>query len=156
MNAERAREFLLKLPHVIEAEQWGGLIYWLGDKAIGGKMFVMLNLEPGAGNAISFPVGPERFAEMCEREGLVPAPYMARIFWVSAERWDALRDREWEEQLSTAHALTFEKLPPKTKSILAMPKAEQKRVIAERRKVLAAKEAQKKATKAATKLPGPP
>ncbi len=147
MNAERAREFLLKLPHVIEAEQWGGLVYWVGDKAIGGKMCVMLNLEPGAGNAISFPVGPERFAEMCEREGLMPAPYMARIFWVSAERWDAMRDREWEEQLSAAHAMTFEKLPPKTKSILAMPKAEQKRVIADRRQVLAARAEAKKASR---------
>ncbi len=135
---------MLKLPHVTEAEQWGGLLYWVGDKAIGGRTCVMLNIEPGMGNAASFPAGPERFAELCEIDGVIPAPYMARNFWVAVERWDALRDREWEREFTAAHALTFAKLPPGTKKILALPKAEQKRVVAERRKLLAAKEAAKK------------
>jgi hypothetical protein len=43
--------------------------------------------------------------------------------------------------------MTYAKLPPKTKSVLAMPKAEQKKLIAERRKLLAAKEAEKKTAK---------
>jgi predicted DNA-binding protein (MmcQ/YjbR family) len=145
MNAEKAREFLLGLPHVVEAEQWGGLLYWVGDKAIGGRTCVMMNLDAAGGSAVSMPAGPERFAELCERDGIIPAPYMARNFWVAAERWDALRDREWQEEFKAAHALTFAKLPPGTKKVLAMPKAEQKRVVAERRKALAAKEAAKKA-----------
>ncbi len=147
MNAERAREFLLSLPHVVETQQWGGIVFWVGDKAIGGKMFVMLNPDAGEGLPISYPAGQERFNELLELEGLRPAPYMARIFWVAAERWDVFRDREWQEQLTTAHELTYAKLPPKTKSILAMTNAEQKKIIAEWRKVLAAKAAVKKQTK---------
>jgi len=147
MNAERAREFLLSLPHVLETPQWGGIVFWVGDKAIGGKMFVMLNPDAGEGFPISYPVGQERFNELLELEGLRPAPYMARIFWVAAERWDVFRDREWQEQLTAAHEITYAKLPPKTKSILAMTKAEQKKVVAERRKALAAKAAAKKQTK---------
>ncbi len=144
MNAERARELLLRLPHVIEAEQFGGLIYWVGDKAIGGRTCAMLNLETVAGDtAIMLPVGAERFSELCEIDGMIPAPYMARNFWIAAERWNALRDSEWEEQLRASHALTFDKLLRKTKAILAMPKAEQKRVIAGRRRTLAAKAAAK-------------
>jgi len=139
MNAERVREFLLGLPHVLETPQWGGIVFWVGDKAIGGKMFVMLNPDAGEGLPISFPAGEERFNELLELEGLLPAPYMARIFWVAAERWDVFRDREWQEQLTAAHEITYAKLPPKTKSILAMTKAEQKKIVAERRKVLAAK-----------------
>jgi len=148
MNAERAREFLLSLPHVVEAPQWGGILFWLGDKAIGGKMFVMLNPDPGEGLPISYPAGQERFNELLELEGLRPAPYMARIFWVAAERWDVFRDREWQEQFTAAHEITYAKLAPKTKSILAMTKAEQKKIVAERRKVLDAKAAVKKQTKA--------
>jgi predicted DNA-binding protein (MmcQ/YjbR family) len=147
MNAERAREFLLSLPHVLETPQWGGIVFWVGDKAIGGKMFVMLNPDPGEGLPISYPAGQERFNELLELEGLRPAPYMARIFWVAAERWDVFRDREWQEQLTAAHEITYAKLPPKTRSILAMTKAEQKKIIAERRKVLAAKVVTKKPTK---------
>ena len=148
MNAERAREFLLGLPHVVETEQWGGIVFWVGDKAIGGKMFVMLNLDAAPGEKpISYPAGQERFAELVDRDGLLPAPYFAKIFWVAAERWGALRDREWEEELTAAHALTFEKLPAKVKAALALPKAELKKLIAERRKVLAAKAASKGASR---------
>jgi len=143
MNAERARDFLLSLPHVVETQQWGGIIFWVGDKAIGGKMFIMLNPDAGEGMPISYPAGEERFNELLELEGIRPAAYLARAFWVSAERWDVFRDREWEEQLTLAHEMTFAKLPPKTKSILAMTKAEQKKIVAERRKVLAAKKEQK-------------
>jgi predicted DNA-binding protein (MmcQ/YjbR family) len=139
MNPERAREFLLKLPHVVEAEQWGGLLYWVGDKAVGGKTFSMLNLDAAGGLPMSFPVGQERFAEMCEREGVIPAPYAAKNFWVAIERWDAMRDREWEEQLAAAHQIVFAKLPPRTKAVLAMPKAEQKKLVAERKKLLASR-----------------
>ena len=145
MNAERIREFLLKLPHVVEAEQWGGLLYWVGDKAIGGKTFVHVNLEAGQGHPAMFPAGPERFAEMCERDGVIPAPYAARNFWVAVKRWDALRDREWEEELRAAHSIVYEKLPPRTRAVLDLPKAEQKRVVADRRKLLAAKGKAKKA-----------
>ena len=46
MDAERAREYLLRLPHVVETMQWGAnLVFWVGDKAIGGKMFAVLNLD---------------------------------------------------------------------------------------------------------------
>ena len=43
MDSESARAFLLRLPHVEETLQWGNnLVFWVGDKAIGGKMFAKL------------------------------------------------------------------------------------------------------------------
>jgi predicted DNA-binding protein (MmcQ/YjbR family) len=150
MDAERMRGFLRSLPHVVEAEQWGGLLFWVGDKAIGGKTFAMVNLDASGGLPISFHAGPERFAEFCEWEGMVPAPYSARNFWVAAERWDSLRNVQWEEELRAGYALTVKKLTPRTRAVLALPKREQARVIAERRKVLAERDAVKK-TQAATR-----
>jgi hypothetical protein len=50
-----------------------------------------------------------------------------------------LRPREIEDELRRAHALIFEKLPTRTKAILALPKKELAKVIRERKKVLAAK-----------------
>ena len=90
MDAETARAFLLKLPHVAETHQWGdNLVFWVGDKAIGGKMFCLVNLSGGDHGVVSYSAGPERYAELVERDGLKPAPYMARIHWVAAERWSA-------------------------------------------------------------------
>jgi hypothetical protein len=73
---------------------------------------------------------------------------MARIFWVAAERWDIWRTNQWESELKMAHALTFEKLPPKTRKILAMSKGDQKKIVSERRKILAAKAVAKAKSKA--------
>ena len=46
MDAERIRAYLLTLPHAVETMQWGAnLVFWVGDKAIGGKMFALVNLD---------------------------------------------------------------------------------------------------------------
>jgi predicted DNA-binding protein (MmcQ/YjbR family) len=138
MDAESARTFLLKLPHVVETQQWGdNLVFWVGDKAIGGKMFCLINLDGDGHGVVSYSAGPERFAELVERDGLKPAPYFARIHWVSAERWSACRNAEWEEELRAAREITFEKLPKKVKDVLAMSKTEREKLVRERRKVLA-------------------
>jgi predicted DNA-binding protein (MmcQ/YjbR family) len=141
MDVERARAFLLSLPHVVETQQWGdNLVFWVGDKRIGGKMFALIDLSGGLAKGVAmYSAGPERYAELVECEGLIPAPYMARIFWVAAERWNALRNSEWEEGLRAAHKITFDKLPKKTRDALALPVKAREKLIADRRKVLAEK-----------------
>jgi predicted DNA-binding protein (MmcQ/YjbR family) len=140
MDAERIRAYLLTLPLVVETMQWGAnLVFWIGDKTIGGKMFALVNLDGDGKAVISYSTGPERYSELLEIEGIIPAPYMARIFWVAVERWNVFRTAEWEQELRAAHTLTFNKLPPRTRAVLAMPAAQQKRLIAERKKLLAAK-----------------
>ena len=83
--------------------------------------------------------GPEHYAELLERDGLVPAPYMARIHWVAAERWEVFREAEWKRELRAAHELTLAKLPKKVRATLALPAAQQRRLIAEARRKLAKK-----------------
>jgi predicted DNA-binding protein (MmcQ/YjbR family) len=139
MDAERIRAMLLKLPDVAETMQWGAnLVFWAGDKAIGGKMFAVVDLDGKGGPVISYPAGSERFAELVEREGVIPAPYLARAHWVAVERWDVFRANEWQSELEAAHALITAKLPKRTRDVLAMPAGERKRLIAERKKKLAA------------------
>jgi predicted DNA-binding protein (MmcQ/YjbR family) len=140
MDAESARVFLLSLPYVVETQQWGdNLVFWVGDKAIGGKMFCLLNLDPGGHGVISYAAGAERFHELLEREGLKPAPYMARIFWVAADAWDAWRNLEWQSELRAAHELTYAKLPKRVKETLSLPAKELAKVVVARRKLLGAK-----------------
>ncbi len=151
MDAERIRAYLLTLPHAVETMQWGAnLVFWVGDKAIGGKMFALVNLDGDDGlernkisPVISYAAGPARYSELLEIEGIIPAPYMARIYWVAVERWNIFRTTEWERELSAAHALTFNKLPPRTRAVLAMPPTHQKRLIADRKKLLATRAAAK-------------
>jgi predicted DNA-binding protein (MmcQ/YjbR family) len=140
IDAERIRAYILILPHAVETMQWGAnLVFWVGDKAIGGKMFALVNLDGEGKGVISYSAGPERYNDLLEIEGIFPAPYMARIFWVAAERWDVFRTTQWEQELLAAHILTFNKLPTRTRASLTLPPTQQKRLIADRKKLLAAK-----------------
>jgi predicted DNA-binding protein (MmcQ/YjbR family) len=142
MDAERAREYLLQLPHVVETMQWGAnLVFWVGDKAIGGKMFAVLNLDEDQKAVVSFAAGSERYAELLETEGVFPAPYLARAHWVSIRRWGVLRSSELEEHLKLAHSLIYNKLPKRTMDVLAMPAAAQRKLLKDRRKLLATRAA---------------
>ena len=144
MDNERIREICLKLPHAAETLNWGHhLVYWAGDRDIGGKMFAMTDLDGTGIGVLWFHCGTERFHELLEREGILPAPHLARAHWVAVERWDVLRPREIEDELR-AHALIFEKLSQKTKADLALPEKERAKVIRERRKIVAAKEKAKR------------
>lgn len=135
MDAERARAFLLTLPHVTETLQWGdNLVFWVGDKAIGGKMFALINLSTDRNGAVSFAAGPQRFSELLELEAFTPAPYLARAQWVAARDWNALRPREWEDELRNAHAIVFEKLPRRTRETLTVPAKQRESAISARKK----------------------
>lgn len=106
--------------------QWGGsLVYWAADKSIGGKVFAVISID-SRGPVLSFSAGPERFAELVEREGLFPAPYLARAHWVAVESWTTLPSAELKDLLGRARDLVYEKLPKRTKAMLALPAAEQK------------------------------
>jgi predicted DNA-binding protein (MmcQ/YjbR family) len=151
MDADQVRKFLLTLPHVVETMQWGdNLVYWVGDKAVGGKMFALVNLDNSLSEGvISYSAGHERYAELLEIEGLYPAPYMARIHWVAAERWDVFRNAEWQDELRAARSLTYAKHPDKVKATLNLPAAQLKRLVAENTAIRAKKSEAEKAAKAA-------
>lgn len=119
MDAERVREYLLKLPHVVETMQWGAnLVFWVGDKAVGGKMFALVDLDDNQKAVLSFSAGPEHYAELLEIDGMIPAPYLARAHWVAMRDWRTLNGKDLEAHLKHAHTLTWQKLPKRTRERL--------------------------------------
>ena len=135
MDNERIREICMGLPNVAETLNWGHhLVYWAGDRDIGGKMFAMTDLDGSGIGVLSFHCGEERFHELIENEAIRPTPYLAKAHWVTLERWNALRPREIEEELRRAHGLIWEKLPKRTRTILAMSELERKKIIRERKR----------------------
>jgi predicted DNA-binding protein (MmcQ/YjbR family) len=131
MNIDSLRKFLHSLPYVEETMQWGdNLVFWVGNKAIGGKMFALANLSADHHGMLSFSAGPERYHELLETEGAFPAPYMARIFWVAIEQYDAFSEAELKQLLRNAHQLTLAKMPKRTRDALALPASERKKLIA--------------------------
>jgi predicted DNA-binding protein (MmcQ/YjbR family) len=135
MNVETLRAYLLTLPHVAETMQWGdNLVFWVGDKAIGGKMFALANLDGSHHGVLSFAAGPERSAELLETEGAFPAPYLARAHWVAIKSYEVFSSKELKDHLRNAHEVVYSKLSKKTNDILALPKNAQKKLITAQKK----------------------
>ena len=107
MNIEELRELCLSFPHATEDVKWGKDLCF----SVGGKMFCATGMEKAEGQ-VSFKCTPEKFAELTEREGVIPAPYVARYHWVAVEDPKAVDDEELEDLISRSYLLVFENLPP--------------------------------------------
>ena len=115
MDIEQIQKFCLSLPHVTERIQRGNdLLFCIGD-----KMFAVAGLDPKYDTKLSFKCTPEKFAELVEHEGIVPAPYVARYHWIALQDLNALPARELKELLKTAYQLIHDKLPAKVRKQLA-------------------------------------
>ena len=106
MTVDTVRAICRKLPEVTEDVKWGHDLCF----CVAGKMFAVVSLEKP--HSISFKCTPESFGELVEREGIIPAPYMARNMWVQEqELGEALERRELEPLINSAYALVVARLP---------------------------------------------
>ncbi|MGA9769812.1 MAG: MmcQ/YjbR family DNA-binding protein [Blastocatellia bacterium] len=114
MDNETVRSFCLSLPHATEGIQWGNDLLF----RVGGKMFAVIALEPSASNRLAFKCTPEKFEELIELDGIIPAPYMARNKWISLQRFDALKGSEIKDLIRNSYEMVFQKLPKKVQEQL--------------------------------------
>jgi predicted DNA-binding protein (MmcQ/YjbR family) len=117
MDIDWLRKILLPLPGVTEHIQWEiDLVF-----KVRGKMFAVAPLEPTP-LSLSFKCSNDDFAELIERPGVIPAPYLARAHWVALESESTLPRPELERLLRQAHSLVVAKLPKKLQANLLAPK----------------------------------
>ena len=114
MDVDWLRELCLSFPGTTEHIQWG---YDLVFK-VAGKMFAVTPLEP-APVCLSFKASPEGFAELTERQNIIPAPYMARAQWVALQTRDALTRDELTGLLRESYEMVFAKLPKRTQEAIS-------------------------------------
>jgi predicted DNA-binding protein (MmcQ/YjbR family) len=143
MDIESLRKYCLSFPHVTENVQWG---YDLCFK-VAGKLFAVAPLEV-ASVRLSFKCTHENFAELCEREGVKPAPYMARAQWVALEQLSTLTDSELREFLADSYRLVWERLPKRRRAELEETGAKELTVASGRRAVAGPMKAKAKPKKA--------
>lgn len=120
-SVESIRKLCLSFPHATEQVQWG---YDLVFK-IGGKMFAITPLEP-APVFLTVKVSDESFAELTERPGIIPAPYLARAKWVALEHADAVSPAELASLLRTSYDLVLAKLTAKARASFCATNAKAK------------------------------
>jgi len=122
MNLEKIREYCLSLPHATEEVLWQKDLVF----KIGGKMFAAVGLDAGPASQFSFKCTPEEFAELTERDGIIPAPYAARYHWVAVEKPGALSQAEIKRLIKDSYEMVKVKLSKKTQSLLGQSESKSK------------------------------
>jgi predicted DNA-binding protein (MmcQ/YjbR family) len=104
MNVDSVRDYCLSFPGAKETLQWGETLCF----KTGGKIFAMLSLA-AVPPSVCFKCTPETFAELCEQDGIRPAPYVGRYKWVLVERLDVLGDEEIEDLIRQSYEMVAPK-----------------------------------------------
>ena len=117
MNIDWVRGLCLSLPGATEEEVWENDLTF----KVAGKMFAHTVLIP-APVWLSFKASEESFAELVERQGVIPAPYLARAKWVALETKDALPPDELAQLLRASYDMVIAKLPKVAREALASGK----------------------------------
>ena len=115
MDLESIRRYCLSLPHSTEGVQWENALLF----RISGKIFVVASLETTPVH-LSFKCSPEEFGELVERDGIIPAPYMARNHWVQLEQPDAVSRTELKRLIRDSYNMVAAKLPKKIRLQLGL------------------------------------
>ena len=106
MTVETIRKICRGWPGVTEDVKWGSDLAF----SVGGKMFAVVCLDPP--HTLAFKCTPEDFAELVERPGVIPAPYLARAMWVQEQGLgEALERPEVDQRLRASYELVAAKLP---------------------------------------------
>jgi len=91
----------------------------------------MMNPVNETNGVITYAAGPERYAELLEREAVSPSVEFPRSQWVQVERWDVFRQRSGRAKMEARTRLSRQ-AAKRTRDVLAMRRASSKRVIEER------------------------
>ena len=115
MNLETLRKFCRTLPGATVDIKWGA------DEChcVGGKMFTVFGTRNKKPTNVAFKCDPERFLELTDVAGIVPAPYLARAHWVLVEDAKALTEVQGRELVARSHALIMAKLTKKEREAIA-------------------------------------
>jgi predicted DNA-binding protein (MmcQ/YjbR family) len=110
MDLDKLRELCMSFPGATEGIKWEDHICFM----VAEKMFCITGDFGGANLKCSL----EDFEELTEREGIIPAPYMARNLWIKIDDFSRLKDKEWKEYARKSYELVRAKPPKKVQQSL--------------------------------------
>ncbi len=112
MNLELLEETCNNLKGTTKDIKWDNDLCFL----IGDKMYCVAGLEPPL--AVSLKVLPEELNEITNREGIIPAPYLARYNWILVKKLNALNKKEWQYYIEQSYNLILGKLSKKIQKVI--------------------------------------
>ena len=155
MNATDLESLCAAWPGVASSIKWEDDLVF----SVAGKMFAVFCLRGPHRERVSFKVDPQRFLELTDQPGIVPAAYMARAFWITIAEPDRFSRTKMGEFVRHSYDLVRGGLSKKQQLALAEKEgataASATAASAARPASAATKPAKKAASKAAAKTVKP-
>lgn len=102
-------DFCRSLPGTTEDIKWGDdLVFSVGE-----RMYAAFDIEDS--DELGFKCSEEDFDRLTELDGIIPAPYAARFFWVKVQHRGALPVGELKRLIRCSFALVLGKLPKRVR-----------------------------------------
>lgn len=114
MDIELLRKICLSLPHATEDIKYGSDLCF----SIAKKIFAGTRIEGAFRTGIKCT--EEDYAELVERDGIVPMPRLSATHWIRIEKHNALNTKEWEMYIRKSYQLIMDDLPKKIKKELGL------------------------------------
>ncbi len=105
--------FCTTLPGATRDVKWGADVVY----SVGGKMFVVTGSETT--ERMSFKVDRDRFLELSDQPGMMPAPYLARASWIAVTEPQRFARAELEALIRHSYELVRAGLTKKAQAALA-------------------------------------
>lgn len=115
MNLEELQQLCQTFKGVTEDIKWQDHLCF----NIGGKMFLVVSPDSIPVSA-SFQVTSDEFDELSQKEGFVPAPYLAKYKWVHLDDINRLSKKQWQHYARQSYELKAAKLPKKIKTEIGL------------------------------------
>ena len=112
MNVPAILKFCATLPHAT------GDVKWDVDQvySIGGRMFCVACVDSKKQSSVAFKVDDDLFLSYSDRDGFIPAPYMARAKWVQIIDLKKVSDAELKALIKRSYELVALKLTKKLRA----------------------------------------
>lgn len=114
MTAAQLEAWCGHWPGVTRDIKWGHELVF----SVGGKMFVLTPMDSNENGRLFFKVEDDRFLELTDQPGIIPAPYLARSHWISVTEPQRFPTAELEALILTAYTLVRAKLTKKLQAEL--------------------------------------
>jgi predicted DNA-binding protein (MmcQ/YjbR family) len=106
------------------ASPWAGVtqdIKWEDDLVfcVSAKMFAVYCMRGPDKGRLSFKVDPDRFLELTDQPGIVPAHYMARAFWITLVEPERFSRDDIQDFVRHSYELVRAKLTKRMQASLA-------------------------------------
>ncbi len=116
MTLQQIQRFCLSLPGATHDVKWGEDQVF----SVATKMFAVACRGPTGAIQVSFKVEAERFLEISDQPGFIPAPYLARAGWVQLLDTKRLPPQMLRDLIARSHALVCARLSRRQRDALGI------------------------------------